>query len=182
MFYGFAINSTFSFSHSKREVFPQNRTNNDFKKNMINSKIASNFSYFSYLLPSKDKRIFYQKGAKHLHEYLDIRKIIKRLQDLDKLKMILLTENQRRLFELIPKPDVVDSKNKLSLESLIKYQKKKTIEKEGQYISKNMKKMAEDIDDPINKRIWDCLDKWKLKNDDYENEEGIFLTVKTKNQ
>lgn len=40
----------------------------------------------------------------NVNEYIDIENIIKRLQDVDKLKMVLLDENQRKVFELLPKP------------------------------------------------------------------------------
>ena len=120
------INTTFSFSPSNA---PQNNNSETFTKVKSDSirkglKMARKFSYCSYLFPSKQIRYFYQMGSKHLHEYLDIRKIIKRLQDLDKLKMVLLTEDQRRLFEHIPKPYVIDPTNKFSMESITKYKKK----------------------------------------------------------
>ena len=48
---------------------------------------AKNKSKFPfYLCPSKELRKFYQQGFKRLDEYLDIRKIIRRLQDIDKLE------------------------------------------------------------------------------------------------
>ena len=72
--------------------------------NFKSSKEFLSFSFISYFFPSKQVRMFYKAGMKHLNEYLDITKIIKRLQDLDKLKMILLNDNQRRLIELMPKP------------------------------------------------------------------------------
>lgn len=36
--------------------------------------------------------------------YLDIGSIIKKLQDVDKFKILLMNQTQRSLFELIPKP------------------------------------------------------------------------------
>ena len=124
------VNATFTYSGSNKsniEVNPK-----IFSKNIAvtnrNSKmttlIAKKFSYCAAMFPSKELRAFYKNGSKHLHEYLDIRKIIKRLQDLDKLKMILLNEEQRRLFEYLPKPDVVDKNKKFSLASFLIVQKK----------------------------------------------------------
>ena len=164
------ISSTFSFSHLRNDnpdIFPKRLTESiNPMKTSISAKIAKNFSYFSYLFPSKKVRKFYQMGSKNLHEYLDIRKIIKRLQDLDKLKMILLSEDQRILFEHIPKPDVVDSKNKFSMDSIMKFKKKmKTTSKHN--ISNTMKTIAED-NDPINKRILEYLaSNAKCKNEDF---------------
>ena len=171
------INST--FSHSSHS----NTTNRDiFKKGMvmvsstgsITAKIARNFYYCSYLFPSKDARMFYEKGAKNLHEYLDIRKIIKRLQDLDKLKMILLNDDQRKLFEHIPKPQIIDTANVLSMESINKYKSKektKTIKN----LSNTIKSFAEDKD-PVNKRILQCLDgSTNLQNEGYFFLKKIFI-------
>lgn len=42
-----------------------------------------------------------------LNEYIDFEKIIQRLQDLDKLKTILLTDSQRFFFDQIPKPTIL---------------------------------------------------------------------------
>lgn len=41
-----------------------------------------------------------------ISEYMDIDKIIKRLQDVDKLKLLLLDDNQQRVFEILPKPGI----------------------------------------------------------------------------
>ena len=111
------ISSTFLFSSSKKVApfYNDLANSNSPTSSPTSSKITRNFSYCSYLFPSKEFRSFYIKGSKHVYEYMDIRKIIKRLQDLDKLKMILLTEDQRKLFECILKPDVGDSSKKEKL-------------------------------------------------------------------
>lgn len=41
---------------------------------------------------------------------MDIDKIIKRLQDIDKLKMLFLDENQQKVFEMLPKPGILTKK------------------------------------------------------------------------
>ena len=140
---------------------------------MTDSKIFStpaskNFSFLNYLFPSKELRMFYQKGAKHLYEYMDIRKIIKRLQDLDKLKIILLTKDQRKLFEYIPKPDVIDSNHLLSLESITRYKTRAKTRNSTRDVVNVIKRVTEN-NDPINKRILECLD-LKMRNDNIENE------------
>ena len=43
---------------------------------------------------------------KSISEYMDIDKIIRRLQDVDKLKMLLLDDNQQKVFEILPKPGI----------------------------------------------------------------------------
>lgn len=44
---------------------------------------------------------------------LDIFEVLKKLRDVEKLKAILMTEDQRRLFEALPKPIIsVDEEHK----------------------------------------------------------------------
>lgn len=59
------------------------------------------------MLPQIFRKKIYREALEHLYEYLDITNIIKRLQDIDKLKMVLFDENQRKLFETIPKPGLI---------------------------------------------------------------------------
>ena len=126
----------------------------------MTTAIAKSFAYLAYFFPSKETKRFYNKGSQNLHEYLDIRKIIKRLQDLDKLKMILLNEDQQRLFERIPKPDVLDPKSKLSVESINKYKYKKgqskTISRKPS--NTNILKSMEEDNDPLSKKIYLYID------------------------
>ena len=160
------INSTFLFS-----VSPENLPNSS-KVSMANSKISAiakrirNFS-FSYFFPSKEVRMFYLKGSKYLHEYMDIRRIIKRLQDLDKLKMILLTEDQRKLFECIPKPGVDDSINEFSLKSINKFKETTKTGTTSHYVKNTLRSMSIK-NDPVNLRILDCIDgNLKVEPDNY---------------
>ena len=41
---------------------------------------------------------------------MDIDKIIKRLQDIDKFKMLFLDDNQQKVFEMLPKPGLLTKK------------------------------------------------------------------------
>ena len=50
---------------------------------------------------------------KSISEYMDLDKIIKRLQDIDKLKMLLFDQNQQNVFEMLPKPGISTKKNSL---------------------------------------------------------------------
>lgn len=59
------------------------------------------------MLPQLFHKEIYTEALDYLYEYLDIKNIIKRLQDVDKLKMVLFDENQRKLFETIPKPGLI---------------------------------------------------------------------------
>ena len=90
-----------------------------FSKNEAKNKL--NFSFFNYFLsfffkfkPKKNEnqanREFYELSCKYLNEYIDLKKIISRLQDIDKLKNILFNDQQRYFFDLIPKPEIFSKK------------------------------------------------------------------------
>ena len=72
-------------------------------------------------------------AQKKVEDALDISTILQKLQEIDKLKMILMNQKQRMLFNLIAKPEI-------TLEEL------KGSETAGLHISKNMKKI-EEVDD-----------------------------------
>ena len=148
------IKATFSNpvkTDSLDKVLPKTTTSLS-SSSFLRLKLMKKFSYFKYLFPTKGVRTFYKKGAENLHEYLDIRNIIKRLQDIDKLKMILLNDHQRKLFECIPKPDVVDTTNLHSLNSMLKYNKSSKIQ-----IDQNITNGFQKETDPINQRINEFL-------------------------
>ena len=68
------IKSAFLFSNSNfkkdnPDIFPKGLTTTSMSNSKfpLKSLIARNFSYFSYLFPSKEVRMFYQKGSRSLH-------------------------------------------------------------------------------------------------------------------
>ena len=68
------------------------------------------FSIKNLCCPSSLKNKSYAKAWKSITEYMDIDKIIKRLQDIDKLKMLFLDDNQQKVFEMLPKPGILTKK------------------------------------------------------------------------
>ena len=92
-------------------------------------------------------------GLANLHEYLDITKLIGRLQDMDKLKAIFLSEDQKILFECIPKPTIAKKSKNNPRKSKQYYQK---------MISTKSVKITET--DHITKKIIEMLD-LKTRND-----------------
>lgn len=67
-------------------------------------------SIFSLLKCSKRNREkeLYINSKKLLFEYIDLKNIISRLQDIDKLKNIIFSEPQKIFFDLIPKPKIMN--------------------------------------------------------------------------
>lgn len=63
-------------------------------------------------IKKKDKEVeIYKKSKRLLNEYIDLKKIIDRLQDIDKLKNILLNDSQKLFFDLIPRPEISITKS-----------------------------------------------------------------------
>ncbi|KAL4494501.1 hypothetical protein ABPG72_004403 [Tetrahymena utriculariae] len=75
--------------------------------NRIKIKFTEYLRYFictSKTLQIKKKQMDY--GAKKLYHHLDIVYILKKLTEIDKLKMLLLDEQQIKLFEYLPRPKI----------------------------------------------------------------------------
>ncbi|KAL4451015.1 hypothetical protein ABPG74_021337 [Tetrahymena malaccensis] len=79
--------------------------------NMLNQyqKVKLSFKLFLHLLTCKKyfkDNLFplFSKSLVHINEDLDISTILYKLQEIEKLKTILLDENQRNLFSFFPKP------------------------------------------------------------------------------
>ena len=118
---------------------------------------------FLYLSLWKDKQKIYKKSRYLLNEYIDVKKIIQRLQDIDKLKNILLNNSQRFLFDRIPKPEIVDNltineKKSISLNPLAN-QKKNMPEQSYLENYEDLCKGYSEIDE----RILTSLDEQMLK-------------------
>lgn len=88
---------------------------------------------------------------------MGVENIIRRLQDIDKFKLLMLDNDQRRVFELLPKPGIgahqrEGIKPSLTLDS-VRSSKKKT------YRKRSCKKLGFLLNgDPLNKRMFDMLD------------------------
>lgn len=80
------------------------------------------FDYFRYLFKDcyKSKKGFMIKTSKiKVNERLDIVYILKKLVEIDKLKMLLLNDQQRRVFDYLPKPVVNYSNMRNNKQSII---------------------------------------------------------------
>ncbi|KAL4445005.1 hypothetical protein ABPG74_018733 [Tetrahymena malaccensis] len=80
--------------------------------NRIKIKFTEYLRYFictPKTLQIKKKQMDY--GAKKLYHHLDIVYILKKLTEIDKLKMLLLDEQQIQLFEYLPRPKIYIQEN-----------------------------------------------------------------------
>ncbi|KAL4481516.1 hypothetical protein ABPG74_007605 [Tetrahymena malaccensis] len=76
------------------------------------------FNYFSKFYNNKKKIIDYSREK--LYHYVDIFNIINKLNEIEKLKRLILDENQLKLFDFLPKPTILEefiNKSDLSLKS-----------------------------------------------------------------
>ncbi|KAL4461768.1 hypothetical protein ABPG72_017969 [Tetrahymena utriculariae] len=104
---------------SKKNFESQEKTNLLWVKFniMLNQyqKVKLSFKLFLHLLTCKkyfkdDLFPLFSKSLAHINEDLDISIILYKLQEIEKLKNILLDENQRNLFSFFPKPLIKLSK------------------------------------------------------------------------
>ncbi|EAR90371.2 transmembrane protein, putative (macronuclear) [Tetrahymena thermophila SB210] len=92
---------------SKKEIEKEAKELNDiFSQNKVSFQGWEYFAnYFKFLKLCKRRRCeLLQKGLDGLYNQIDIFYIIQKLFEVEKLKRLLLNENQIKLFEFIPKP------------------------------------------------------------------------------
>ena len=116
------------------------------------------------------KRKTYTKAISNLGEFIDIKNIIRRLQDIDKLKLILLDDNQRKIFEAIPKPGINNTHSKPNISG--SFLTMSTILDPKRILS-DLKKVAERLskDEPINQRLLNLIQK-KILLDEEQKKKG----------
>lgn len=107
----------------------------------------------------KEKLQLLGAAGQNVKDQLDIMHILEKLQEIDKLKLLLLNPEQLLLFKLISKPEIL-------LEELIEHEKHEN--HPGSYMAKSFKKIEETSD----KNIRDLVvyyNKIKEKNEKSEN-------------
>ncbi|CAD8166995.1 unnamed protein product [Paramecium pentaurelia] len=145
----------------------QKGINSAFRKffNVATLKLHFNpFDYFKYMKcgqkEGKYKQLSY--SVQKLDKCLDILFIIDKLQEIDKLKMILLSKEQVQLFDFLPKPLIsLDPTNQQQSEnyqysSLLKpYKGLKEKSLEAQQV---LDQLLENLDDPITNKLISLMD------------------------
>lgn len=162
-----------SFSNLDQKFTKKGKNNKNF-----------NFSFFSMLCAKIKKNSVYSKGLKNLYEYMDIQNIIKRLQDIDKMKFILFDPKQRKVFEALPKPGIFSGHGNVpaqtsyfTMDDVLKSKIIKT-KRESESFSHECKFLLNG--DPLNKRMFDLLDKEQkeriLKNNVKHKEDTSLIS------
>lgn len=116
------------------------------------------FSIWNMLCPSRSIKsigYLYTQAKNNLFEYLELKNLISRLQDVDKLKSILLNDYQRKLFDSIPKPTCLGSAKRGSAHLNLENFKKKSIMKTE---LKDLLALAPPEKDDLTKNILNLID------------------------
>lgn len=164
------LKTTFKFINFGKKIdftskLAKENNNKNLEQNseIIEPKKLFNFSAFHSLfcrLHDKQEKELFEKSKKLLYGYIDIKGIIKRLQEVDKLKNVLLNDSQRFFFDLIPKPEVSCKQNKknslFGIENIVKIRLKQTSEN---IIKENHRKLIESDQNKIGERIISFLGK-----------------------
>ncbi|CAD8160599.1 unnamed protein product [Paramecium pentaurelia] len=125
-----------------------------------------NIPYYKYMLSSlklyqDDQQIKQMNfSINRMEKSFDILYIIKKLHEIDKLKMILLTKEQIKLFDYLPKPTIASNPEKeiqgnqyFSILKPLKSNYQMALEAQQAY-----KEILFKMHDPINKHLIDCMD------------------------
>ncbi|CAD8104035.1 unnamed protein product [Paramecium primaurelia] len=121
-----------------------------------NSKLELSFCDYIPCARGKKQQLISYSMSK-INNSLDITYIVKKLQEIDKLKMILLSPDQIKLFDFLPKPNIdLNSNDKQSYFSILKPEQSE-LEKaiEAQTAFNNLAKFK---DDQINQHLVEFLD------------------------
>eukprot|EP01017_Pseudomicrothorax_dubius_P029192 TRINITY_DN3521_c0_g2_i1.p1 TRINITY_DN3521_c0_g2~~TRINITY_DN3521_c0_g2_i1.p1 ORF type:complete len:570 (-),score=80.85 TRINITY_DN3521_c0_g2_i1:60-1769(-) len=135
-------------------------------KELVLHKKTLNFGFISFLLPciNRVKRSLFTRAKEKVNNYMDIRFIIEKLQEIDKLKQILLTKEQMLMMKFIPKPEITERVTSRAIAYDIQeneYDKPLqwiTEEKTDQIIKSYQRIRQEITTDQVNKRLLEIID------------------------
>ena len=123
------------------------------------------------ICPTIPRNSVYKKALQNIYEYMGIENIIKRLQDIDKLKFVLFDKEQRKLFEILPKPGIAKKLSShdsfYTIESVVKSKR----ENNSNEIDALQKLKTSVKNDPMNKRLIEMMESRKSMK---ETKPGLF--------
>ncbi|KAM3134862.1 hypothetical protein pb186bvf_013031 [Paramecium bursaria] len=131
--------------------------------NTVRRKMRLSFkeyvTFFNYS-DQKFKKQQFDFSVRKLEKSLDILYIIKKIHEIDKLKMILLTPAQLKVFDYLPKPTI--SENPQSSQSRNQYfsilRSHKSNFQKASEAQQAFREIANKLDDPLNKQLIGCMD------------------------
>ncbi|KAL4510640.1 hypothetical protein ABPG72_004794 [Tetrahymena utriculariae] len=104
-------------NQNEGKIFSDEEIRNDYKKQqkLTKNRSSLHFNIFSYMLSFvtkifqsfRNKKQVVDYGIKEINSNLDVEYIIKKFVELDKLKRIILNDDQLALFNQIPKPQIL---------------------------------------------------------------------------
>eukprot|EP01017_Pseudomicrothorax_dubius_P029191 TRINITY_DN3521_c0_g1_i5.p1 TRINITY_DN3521_c0_g1~~TRINITY_DN3521_c0_g1_i5.p1 ORF type:complete len:242 (-),score=49.24 TRINITY_DN3521_c0_g1_i5:105-830(-) len=151
-----------SFHHKKdSKEEPENKS-----KELVLHKKAINFGFIGQILPCLDKvkKSLFDRAKEKVNNYLDIRFIIEKLQEIDKMKQILLTREQMLMMKFIPKPEITEYINsRVHAYEIQENEYDKPLqwitEEKTDEIIKSYQRIRQEINtDQVNKRLLEILD------------------------
>ncbi|KAM3142922.1 hypothetical protein pb186bvf_004985 [Paramecium bursaria] len=120
------------------------------------------FEYFTFFYYSEDKakKSQFNESVQKIEKQLDIIYLIKKMQELDKLKSILLTPQQLKLFNYLPRPTIRKDpfKDKYFNRSYSILKPQKSQFQKAQEAQQAFQLLIRNIDDPINKSLIGQMD------------------------
>ncbi|KAM3140758.1 hypothetical protein pb186bvf_007163 [Paramecium bursaria] len=108
---------------------------------------------------TKTKQIQYDYSVQKMEKSLDVLYIIKKIQEIDKLKVLLLNQHQIKVFDYLPKPLITEdpmnsnSQPYFSILSPSKSNFQKAIEAQLAF-----REIMNNLKDPINQQLIKCMD------------------------
>ncbi len=136
--------------------------------------LFSVFSAFTSFFKNKKKNDLLHKSKKLLNEYIDLERIIQKLQDIDKLKAVLFSDSQRFYFDQIPKPFIIDEPGENIGIGKVKILKKNIQLMTNQQITKESEKFLDKFNE-IDERIMSLLEPKTLKKLDLQQTDSSYL-------
>ena len=119
----------------------------------------------------------YSKALKNIYGYMGIENIIRRLQDVDKLKIVLFDKSQRKMFEQLPKPGIAKKQSIFSEEFhfMVESDSPKSDQNEQNLEHFKQQNFHQENDDPLNKRLFEIMESRKTFCKNLQKRKKIYF-------